>query len=456
MAGIGFGLEQLLQSKSPLAAVRAYLYAALIVAGPWLITIIVIGTIGFLPGDRIDYTEIIIFRGTVIYIYCFSLIVVGLIQMPLTRYLADIVFEKKMENFLPTYFASLATAGALQIPFVLTAAWFAPWSSVYTFHAAVLYLTVTFTWIAMIFLSAARDFAAIVFCFSVGALASVFGASYAGREYGITGHMVGYTAGQALLFVLLNFRIVAEFPSRARLRFDFLDYLRRYPALIGIGLLYSGAIWIDKLIVWYSDEGRQISGFIHGSMNYDAPMFVAYLTIIPALALFLIRIETSFYRHYRNFYRAIIEKKSLSVIQSVKTEMVASMHLSIGRLIKLQAIIALIAILAAPYLIDPLFLTWRGFFILRIGIIAAFLHVLLLSLVIIMLYFELQRETLAIVGIFFAVNALGTLATLRMDAVYHGYGYFTAAFVALVVGVIVFDRRMRDLEFITFTKQPYH
>ena len=81
------------------------------------------------------------------------------------------------------------------------------------------------------------------------------------------------------------------------------------PDLVLIGFIFNLAIWIDKIVFWFSEAGHHAGYLFYCFPIYDSVMFFSYLTTIPALALFLIRVETSFYTHYRDFYGDIMAKK---------------------------------------------------------------------------------------------------------------------------------------------------
>jgi polysaccharide biosynthesis protein PelG len=390
-------------------------------------------------------------------VYAFSLIVVGLIQMPLTRYLSDLLFTRDFQMYLPTYTAALIVVGIVQLltggsaVFLLT-----DWTFTYACHALLLYLAVSFMWVAMIFVSTVKDFHSVALAFVIGGLLSLGAGYYLGEQRGTEGYLVGYAIGQLFIFLMLTLRVAIEFPSPLGLSFDFLRYLKRYPTLVVIGFFYNLAIWIDKLIFWFSPTGQRIDSFLYACEQYDLPMYVAYLTIVPSLSLFLIRIETSFYQFYKNFYGAIIGKKSLQVIRQQKQAMFDSIKLSTIRLLKLQGVITLLTILLVPYLFQLLHYNWLHLNILRIGTLAAFLHALLLLLSICMLYFEFRLETLGITVLFCLLNALGTYYTIGLGVAFYGYGYFAACFLTLLLGLFVMDYKFKNLEYITFVMQPSH
>ena len=458
MAGIGFRLRKMLDQESYLATIQAYLYSALISSGPWLITILVLGSIGFLQTRAAyPFSQVTVFRLVIIYIYAFSLIVVGLIQMPLTRYLADLLFSRDFPMYLPTYIASLIVVGVVQTLIGAPAVFlFTDWSFTFASHAFILYLAVSFTWVAMIFVTTVKDFLSVSLSFLIGGAISLGLGYYLGQVRGTEGYLIGYTAGQVFIFLMLTLRVAAEFRSSLSISFDFLRYLKRYPTLMIIGFGYNLAIWSDKFIFWFGRPGRRVDAFLHSCDVYDVPMFLAYLTIVPAMSLFLIRIETSFYQYYKNFYGAIVGKRSLRAIRQQKEAMIDSIKLSISRLLKTQGSISLLAILAVPYLIDILPLNWLHLNILRIGILGAFLHVLFLLLSIALLYFEFRLETMWLTLMFLVLNTIFTYVSVGLGIAYYGYGYFAACFLTLIAGVLVLDHKIKNLEYITFVMQPVH
>jgi len=455
MAGIGFRLRRMLDQESYIATIKAYLYSALISSGPWLITILTIGALGVLQTRRLPFEESMVFRTTIIYVYAFSLIAVGLIQMPLTRYLADLLFARDFQMYLPTYIGALLAVGGFQTLVGAPAIFvFTEWSAIYKLHAFVLYLTVSFIWVAMIFVSTIRDFTTVSFAFVAGGFVGVAGGYFLGWEMGKDGYLVGFAAGQVVIFMVLTLRVALEFPSSIPVSFEFLRNCRTFPSLVLIGFFYNLAIWIDKFVFWFSPVGERVDVFLHTCYLYDVPMYLAYLTIVPAMSLFLIRIETSFYQYYKSYYGAIVGKKSLRVIREQKAAMVNSMRLSINRLLRIQGTLTLFALLSVPYLIKPLGLNWLHLSILRVGILGAFLHVLMLLLSIGMLYFEFRAEALLVTALFLVLNTVLSHYSLQAGLIYYGYGYAAACFVALLVGAVVMDYKIRNLEYITFVMQP--
>ncbi len=456
MAGIGFRLRRMLDRGTYASAFRAYLYSALISSGPWLITIAVIAMLGFVTSTHLSFESQNTFRISVIYVYAFSLITTGLLTMPLTRYVADLLYTTRIEAVFPTYAGALIVAGIAQSVFgAIFCFVVSGWGFFYAFNTWILYISVSLTWIAIIFLSTARDYSAIGITFAVSGALSVLAAWLLSRFLGLDGCMAGFTAGQCALFIILTIRLSVEFKSDSSISFEFLSYLKKFPELAAIGFFYNFAIWVDKFVFWYSPAGHRVTSCLNACELYDA-IFISYLTIVPAMSIFMIRVETSFYEFYKGYYNAIVSKQNYVTILSVKEKMIASLKNGAVDLIKVQGAITFLFILAIPYLIVPLKMSWLSVGILRICTLTAFIHALKLFLQICLLYFEFRREAMILVITFFVLNTTLSILSIYLGEQYWGYGYFAATFITLFIGVLIFDYKIQNLEYITFVRQPEH
>ena len=86
-------------------------------------------------------------------------------------------------------------------------------------------------------------------------------------------------------------------------------------------------------------------------MIYDLPVFLAYLCIIPGMAVFLVRIETDFVDFYQKFYDAVRDGGSLDYLNEIRDEMVYAVKQGIFEIIKIQGITVLIVFIAGPSLL---------------------------------------------------------------------------------------------------------
>ena len=452
MAGIGFKIQKLLAEDTYWGVVKGYFYSAVVSSGPWLISILCIGALGILFQPLIGTKDHHIFRGWVTYCYAASLVVSGATQVMLTRYLSDCIFKKEDEALfasyltysIPTFIINLLLAGAYLTYFGLPTG--------FIYGGAVLYAVINQIWIAMIYLSAAKDFITIVVAYILGGTFSVGASWLLVQSFGLTGLVLGYTAGQMGLLAILTSRILIEFPKGDLLNWDCFKYLYQHPSLLFIGFFYNAAIWVDKLVFWIF-KSEEIHPGLWASSFYETPTFLSFVTIVPTLAIFLVRVETSFYRSYRSYYNKVVDKFPLKDILAEKAKINESLMLSFYRLLIYQGTITSLTIIMSPSIIAAFKMESFQLAVLRITTLGAFLHAMLMVIMIIILYFDWKGVALKINILFFSTNFFITWYFIDWDLSWQGYGYFFSCLITLCYAVWMFLRRWDNLEFITFTSQ---
>ena len=450
MAGIGFRLRPLLSEDTVASTMKAYLIGAVVSSGPWLITFIVLAALNFLQLGHIGFNNMILFQGILLYIFAFTLIIVGIFQMPVTRYVADLIYKQDLERIVPVFVGAVLTIGSVLLLVSGVAVFrFTGWDFPLQVVSVGTFVMVGLIWVAMIFMSATKDFMAILRAFIVGGIVGIVGGWGLGNLYFVPGYLMGFLLGQSVIFTMLCFRIFEEFPVDGDFDFSFLSYIVKLPYLMLAGWLYQLSIWVDKFVFWFSKEGKVVSHFIYASPIYDYPFFLAYVTIIPALAIFLVRTETHFYDHYRAFYACLSQKRSYRSLEAEKTALIASVTRSIFHLIRRQGFITILVILLAPHLVGILKLDWVQLGVLRIVTLALFLQVLFQVQLTLLMYFEWHRFAAFLTALFVVVNGVGTWLSLKAGLAYYGYGYFVAAFLVLMIGFPVLFSRLHRLDEIT-------
>ncbi|MDB5097162.1 MAG: putative transrane protein [Cyanobacteria bacterium RYN_339] len=455
MAGIGFTLRRMLQEEGYSGPVRALTYAAIIAAGPWITSsgaLAILSNFSALPQDGHDFK---VFLSIISYVYAFSLVGVGVMQMGASRYLADRLYAGEWQYFAPAFAQLLAplmlVQGLVGLGFMLLTHLPTPVVVV----AVMLYLAVNGTWVAMIFLTAAKDFRTIVIAFVLGFVLSVCGGIYGGAHWGLPGQLGGFTAGYVLTFFVLVARIKWEFGLPIRLADGLGAELRRFWPLAVTGWSYNMAIWIDKIMFWYHPEaGEQVAGPLHVAPIYDNAMFLAYVTIVPALGMFLLRVETDFYDAYRAYFSAISAHDGLVQLRAAKREMAITLVRNLALLLKVQGPVTLGAVVFAPELIGRLHLTWLAVFVFRFGAIGSCLHVAHLMILILLLYLDFRLEAMFLGLVFLTSNWFFTLLSFQGGLPFYGLGYAFASAFTLGVGLILLWRALRDLEYHIFMRQP--
>ena len=453
MAGIGFRLREIVTRKTFTEWVQLYLYSAIIFAGPWLMSIICLAALSVFALPDLHREGVALFTIAVVYCYAFSLITTGALQLPATRFVADRLYIKDASAIVPSFVSITVITAPVQ---ALSAAAFLAFCEVslaFKVAAMGLYVVISLIWMAMIYLTAAKDYNALILGFFLGyALSYVLG-RLLGKALGVEGMLTGFLAGQTLLLFWLVWRIFEEFKNEDPFNLDFLSAFKAYPSLAWAGLFYSAAIWIDKFLFWFGPTGIRVNTLFYTHFPYDSAMFFAYLTIVPSLALFLVRVETEFYTRYKAYFGGILNKEPLSVIEARKADLIDTLRRSLGSVIIYQGICTIAVIVLIPYLLDWMEVSRAHAPLFRVACIAGVFHVLLLVMLVILLYFDFRKTVMWIAALFLASNTGLTYLTLDHPAAY-GWGYMAAALLSLVVALGLLWNRLQNLEFITFVQQP--
>ena len=120
------------------------------------------------------------------------------------------------------------------------------------------------------------------------------------------------------------------------------------------------------------------------------------------------------------------------------------------KLVILQAAVAYLAILVAPGLIGMARGELAMVPIFRFGVLGAFFHVLLLSAMVVISYFDLRRVLVSVSAVFFILNTSLTLGVLWLGLGYVGYGYFISAALSLMYAYFAGASRILRLPYMTF------
>ncbi len=453
MAGIGFRLREIVTRKTFTEWVQLYLYSAIIFAGPWLLSIFCLGALAIFALPDLQKEGVALFTITVVYCYAFSLITTGAIQLPITRFVADRLYIKDSNAVIPSFVSVvilIAPTQALSAAIFLA---FCELSLPFKVAAMGLYVVISVIWMAMIYLTAAKDYNTLVLGFFIGYGASFVLGKLFGQYFGVEGMLSGFLAGQTLLCFWLVWRIVEEFPNNTAFNLDFVETFRVYPTLAWAGLFYSAAIWIDKFMFWFGDSGIRVHSLFYTHFPYDSAMFFAYLTIMPALALFLVKVETMFYVRYKAYFGGILNKEPLASIETRRGEMIEALRSSLTSVVVYQGMVTIAVIVLLPFMMDYLDIAREHTPLFRIACLGAVFHVLLLVTMVILLYFDFRTGILWLSAMFLATNAGFTYLTMDYPA-WWGWGYLASCLLTLLVSLGFLWRRMQNLEFVTFVQQP--
>jgi uncharacterized membrane protein len=451
MAGIGFSLKKLSQKDNISGTFFAYTHAALASSGPWLFTILALAGI-FMLGEQITTRQVLYeFRLIVIYNFSFSLVLTGPIAIIATRYLADGLYKEDVSTARGMLIGYLTMAFLLQLPLVIWLyGYLAELSGIMIISAVINYMLISAIWITTIFLTALKDYRTITLTFAAGAALSMLTTYYMAKDYGTAGMLNGFSLGLALILASIVAKIIAEYPVRICYPQNFVSYIKKYWELVLAALFYNLAIWVDKWIMWFVPEADVGESGLRFYTQYDSAMFIAYLSFVPGMALFIFAIETQFFEKYLKFFRDIKAGANFQKIQNNHRTLINTILENGRNFMVLQLSICVFLILTAPQIFEAFNLSFVQISIYRYGLLGATFHLFALTLMILLSYFDHRKAILYINLAFLLMNIIFTIISAQMGFTYYGFGYFVASLITFVISAITLARYVIKLPYHTF------
>lgn len=451
MAGIGFSLRRLRGHGGLSGLCKMYAAAGLISSGSWLISIVTIVLAGVLSKPLVPSPDLVPqFQVSVTYLFACSLVLCGPLQLLFTRFAADRAFEKRDDLVLPNLFGAMllvsVIAGVLATAVMLL--YFDGHSLLYRALMVESFVMLCNLWLVIVVLTSLQRHGTVLLSFA-GAYAITLAGVLLGAPHGLEGLMAGFAAGQAFLLFAALCMVVRHYPGRSLMAFGFLRRDQVFPSLALTGLLFNLGVWIDKFLFWANPlTSEAVIGPLRSAYLYDVPVFLAYLSVVPGMAVFLVRMETDFAEAYTAFYDAVRDGASLERIEHLRDRMTVAARQGILEILKVQGLALVLLVVFAPDLlalagISELFLP-----LLYIDAAAVGIQVLLLAVLNVFFYLDQRAMALKLCLSFAALNAVATMLTQRLGYVFYGYGFALAVLVATLLGMAhlhrTFDGLVRD------------
>jgi len=455
MAGIGFELRKYLNDDTFTGSMKAYGFAGLISAGPWVLSILGVMLIGVVAVSYALVDEQVRqFTTSVTWLMGASLILTGFLQLMFTRFVADRHYEREFEIINANFFGALLLT-------LITSAVIGAALAVTLFHESLAYeilmvanfCALSAVWIAVIFVAGLRRFKIILWTFGIAYAITVV-MSLMFMSQGLEGLLFGLFIGHVSLVFLMVGAIVPEYPVVGKVRWDFLSLPKIHPALIWVGFFYNLGIWSDKLIFWlHPDTSELVIGPLRTSLIYDLPIFLAYLSIIPGMAVFLLTIETEFAEAYEGFFAAVRGNASLQEIELLGNAMVVAVREGLFQIVRVQGITILLLYVLGPSIVKWLELPEKFVHLYYVDLVGVGAQVLMLAVLNVAFYLDKLKEALILTFFMFATNTLFTWLSIQWGPVYFGYGFGVSMALTALLGVVLVGRELDSIEFHTFMRE---
>jgi len=446
MAGIGFELRRVITMGSLAASFNATLSGIMIVAGPWLLTIVTIFVIRQVF-QAVHMADEALFQAAAIYCYAVSLSVFSAVHFLFIRLVADLIWvkdERVAAGWLGWF--SIAVAGLSIFLGVLALAWMPlpelAHPTLFKLAVVGLFTSVNLLWLAMLFVSLLRQYGRILVVYLVGMVASVGLVAWWGGAWGVGGAVLGFAIGHLAIVGALLTLCWREFPplwAPAPWSQVFL-YVKKCRLLILSGLFFYLGQWIDKMVFWFS-RGASIEGSaFHLFPDYDLPVYFAGLTIIPGLVYFVIFLETAFYSALQKFMNSLLADTYSTILKS-RFHLMKTMNEELRDQMVFQGIFTA----AAAALVFWVFpgLSWP---LMILAMIGAFFQLLLMTFLNLMYYLELFPQAFVGAAVFLGGQGVLALGGVFFPALAPGVGFLVSAMAACLVSYLLLSGSIRTVD----------
>ena len=461
MAGIGFELRRVAGKGGIASFFQIAFSGAMIVAGPWILSIITISAIktmlNLLFGESLE-----LFTAIIIYSYAFSLVIFGGFHYIFTRRMSDLLYVKKEAEafgYVLRLCIPVASASALiALPAILSLKLNIPHEALFKFSAWLTFMSLNCLWIMMLFVSALKWYIKILLAYIAGLCITLLLIFFLTGLLGTAGTMLGFASGHlAIVLLLMLICRLTWKPEKPRQHVELDDksepapglqptatrsikFLKKHRYLFAAGLFYYLGIWTDKIIFWIT-IGTEVPGtFFKLFESYDIPVFYANLSMIPGLVFFVIYSETEFYTYLKRFLLSLT-KGRFSDILNAKKRLYTNTWKSFREQCLLQAVVTGAAIVLVSGSI------------LRTTFTAVFFHIMLLTLLNYLFYIEQYRHAFISAVIFFLVNSLTAVAGLIPGIpLIPGLSYALGAAAGMITASVLLKKDLYRLERHILTK----
>lgn len=459
MAGIGFELKKLFQHTGVFASLRAFGYATVITTGPMLLgVVLLLGLAWICVIASISSLERELLTCMITYVLLASVTVTSCLSMVATRFTADMLFEERNEEVLPSFWGSallmMVVGGVLWLIFLIfSGATFLQGVLLY-----ILFQELILVWHAMSYLTAIKDyrnmfrsfFVAIGLSLVLGVLLVLF------RRPAIESLLFSVSVGYGVKVIWDIVLLYRHFPRSDASAFSFMEWMDKFPELPWIGFFTNVGLFSHLVIMWFSTVGVRVKGLFFGAPYHDIAALMAFLTILITTVNFVVSVEVNFYPKYRNYNSLYSDKGTGRDIVQAEKEMLAVLKNELFYTALKQLLFSALAIAVGGYVLDMIPLGFnevmKGYF--RTLCVAYGLYAIGNMLMLILLYFIDYKGALGGTAVFALGTVLFSIISLFFPSLYYGFGFLLSSMLFVVVVLVRLNYYVKRLPYYILCVQP--
>lgn len=461
MAGIGFELKKIIDKDNIFAQARVYFMSSLITVGPMIICITL-----FLVMQRLlknlgaSYANIQIFNAVIIYSFLISYISSNGISMLMSRYISDCIYAKKsgciFESFLGVSIICSIISTIIMSLLLINS----PLNLVIKSICFMITIILSLIWLEIIYLSAIKEYLHIVSFFLIGISIVILG-TILGIEFlnipPIYSALLFSLAGYifiAISFMVLLYKVFGIKDLGLSNCLKFVCSIDKYYELLLIGLFLSLGAYFPNILIWLTPNATLVEETFRIASFYDVPSFYAFLSVIPSVVIFTVKIETAIYPKYKDFYNFVRESGSINEIRRAKKILIDTIILHMTHMIKVQFIASFACIVFGFKMLPNIGFASDSLEIFGILTLGAISYISMSFLILMLLYFDARKDALQVSLVFFITIVLFSIITVIIGQEYYGYGFFISSIISVVFAFNRINNFFKIIEYRTFASQP--
>lgn len=443
MHAINASLEAMTREGTLTRLLGAYLYAALLVAGPWIFTVLGLMGLG-LQGCEGLCTDFIVFRSVVIYNAMFAFIVSVPMAFFCGRYASEQIHSGNERKVTFVLLVSLCIFQIVSlfvaVPFIFLGTALDGLAKIASIQNLAM---IGCSWLLIPFLGAMRANNAVLIGYGVGALC-MFGSGAIMNNSTASALLLVFNASLALTNLFLFGTVILRFGNTLVVDWGLKDGISAKWELPVAGFAFAFGLWIDKLIMWYFAPSGAITvarGF-QTMPSYDTAVFWSQIASIPILAIFFVHVETNFASMLRRCHERTQNQASLRELKEVCHAIQTYVLASVIRSFTGVAGVALVVMLFSMVFMDQLGLRPPYMSILRVSLCAMAFYTSAIFCVNILLYLDMRRPALVILITYALLNGAFTLFVLPFGSDFYGYGNMFSSAITFLIALSLLLREL--------------
>ena len=459
MAGIGFSLKRLFNKKGILNLCKAYGYSGIVTVGPMFLGVFLllgISAVAHLGGMSEQDRNLL--NCMLTYSLLVSLLITSWFNMVVTRFVSDRIYEEKEEQVMPSFYGSVILEMLICLVLYGTFLIFSGATLLQGLLCLWFSMVMIVVWTEMIYMTALKDFQAIVLSFAISLM---FGFLLA-----LIIVLIGKTSLESLLCcVIIAYGILSVrylelmldyFPESKGSCFSFLRWFDRFPLLFFCGGLIRTGLFAHIIAMYFGPLRIQGKGLFYNAPDYEIPALMAFFSLLITTVSFVVSVEVNFYPKYANYYGLFSDRGAIKDIELAGKEMLDMLQREIFYLGCKQLFTSVLFVVLGP----PLFSIFiPGMSTLAIAIYKFLcagygVYAVANSIMLIELYFEDYKGAFVGSLLFTGISTIITIhqIILGMEQ-YFGVGFFLGAIAFYFYSLISLDRYTRKLPYYLLSRQ---